>query len=396
MIPERHGALIVLIAMAGALLAAACASDPAHAMPGFARKYRFSCTTCHAPFPRLKDFANDFAGRGFRLEDPEQEPKRAVHDVGDPLLTLFREIPLGMRLEGFAAYKEGATAETDFEFPWTWKIISGSPIGKTASYYFYFLVERGHVEGLEDAYIQLNDVFGSPITFLLGQFQVSDPMFKREARLTRADYEIYRTRVADSSLNLTYDRGIVLGWDFPLEIPATFQVVNGNGIPGADGDRNFDNDKYKNVALHVQRDFAMVNVGLFGYWGRQQHANGNTNDTWYFGPNFTIPFGSKIELNGQYLERRDDNPMFNATKGAQVETRGGFAELHVFPQGQDGRWAITPLYNKVDSDDGAAKRDEISVTLNYLLARNLRLLVEGGYDIEYEKGIALAGLIAGI
>ena len=46
------------------------AARPAEAIPAFARKYQFSCSTCHAPAPRLKPFGEAFAARGFRLEDP--------------------------------------------------------------------------------------------------------------------------------------------------------------------------------------------------------------------------------------------------------------------------------------------------------------------------------------
>ena len=64
----------------------------ASAIPAFARKYNFSCTTCHAPFPRLKDYGEEFAGAGFRLP-PGEEPKRAYRDTGDELLTLQRDVP---------------------------------------------------------------------------------------------------------------------------------------------------------------------------------------------------------------------------------------------------------------------------------------------------------------
>jgi len=58
------------LAAAGVVLAAA---GDAAAIPAFARKYRISCTTCHAPAPRLKAFGEEFAGRGFRMEEA-QEP----------------------------------------------------------------------------------------------------------------------------------------------------------------------------------------------------------------------------------------------------------------------------------------------------------------------------------
>ena len=103
-----------------------------------------------------------------------------------------------------------------------------------------------------------------------------------------------------------------------------------------------------------------------------------------------------LKPNLQYLERRDDNPFFAADEPAdEVETRGGLAELHVFPQGEDGRWAFSGLYNWVDSDDRDADRQTGSLTVNYLLARNLRLLTEGGYDIEEEVGYGTIGLVSG-
>ena len=32
-----------------------------YAIPAFARKYKMSCKTCHAPIPRLKAYGDEFA-----------------------------------------------------------------------------------------------------------------------------------------------------------------------------------------------------------------------------------------------------------------------------------------------------------------------------------------------
>jgi len=50
---------------------------------------------------------------------------------------------------------------------------------------YFLLSERGEVAGLEDAYVQFTDVAGTGVALLLGQFQVSDPLFKRELRLAQ-------------------------------------------------------------------------------------------------------------------------------------------------------------------------------------------------------------------
>jgi len=386
----RRFALSVCLAM----LACGLVRTPhAEGAPAFARKYRVSCTTCYAPPPRLKAFGEEFAGGGFRMEEG-QEPTRAYADVGDPLLLLPRDLHIGIRMEGFASWKEDARAETDAEFPWVWKILSGGPISDKASYYFYFLIERGEVVGLEDAYLQWNGLFGLPVDVMAGQFQVCDPLFKRELRLERSDYLIYKARVGHSSVDLTYNRGLMFGWTFPGEIETFLEVVAGNGISHADESQDFDKDKYKNVALRLTRSIGPIRIGGFGYYGKEKGDSSGVNVMKYWGYDFTVALGNRVEVNGQYLERRDDNPMFLDKPADEYETMGGLVEVHVFPQGQDGRWVLTGLYNYVDSHDDSAKAETVSLTINRLLARNLRLLMEFGRDIEYEASRGTLGLLA--
>lgn len=370
------------------IIIAAFAFD-SEAIPAFARKYQFSCTVCHAPAPRLKPFGEEFAGRGFRLEDPSQEPTRASHDTGDPLLKLWREVPLAVRLEGFGAYNEGADAEADFEFPWVFKILSGGPLSERFSYYFYFILEKNDVEGLEDAYLQYNGLFGSQVDVIFGQFQVSDPLFKRELRLERNDYLVYKTLVGESDIKLTYERGLMF-LASPGGTDIAFEVVNGNGIPTGE----FDKDNYKNLALRASRDLGKgVRLGLFGYWGKEKGGIADlTNEVTYFGPDLTIDFNDRWQMNLQYLQRRDDDPYFVGAEES-LKTDGGFAEIVFLPGGADGRYAWAVLYNTVDSDDASANVENVTVTMSYLFARNIRGLVEAGRDLENDATEASIGLI---
>lgn len=363
----------------------------AGAIPAFARKYQLSCSTCHAPFPRLKPFGEEFAARGFRMEKPEAEPPRATYDVGDPLLMLTRDFPIAARMEGFAAYREDAEAEADFETPWVFKILSGGPLSQKMAYYLYFIVEKGETVGVEDAYLQYNGLFGTPLDLIFGQFQVCDPLFKRELRLERFDYDIYKTRVGDVVANLTYDRGAMLATTLPADVDLVAMIVNGNGIPSGE----FDNDGNKNFALRAAREFGPARVGAFAYLGREEHESGIENETVYFGPDLVVTGGDKWQFNAQYLTRSDDDPFFLGAGASDVDTNGGFAEVHWFPRGHDGRYAWSLLYNRVDSDDPAAESENVSVTFNYLLARNVRLLVDAGRDQVREANQASVGLIAG-
>jgi hypothetical protein len=369
------------------------AARQAAGIPAFARKYRFSCSTCHAPFPRLKPYGEEFAGRGFRLEDPAQEPPRAVIQTGDPSLSLLRELPLAVRIEGFGQWNEKGPTATDAQFPWIFKVLSGSALSKTFSYYFYAIIEEGEVIGLEDAYVQINDPFGAPVSLAFGQFQVCDPLFKRELRLSRFDYQIYKTRVGQARVNLAYDRGIMLSGELPGGVESVFQIVNGNGIGSAEDGARFDTDSEKNLSVRLARGFGPVRLGVFGYWGRERSDRSGSNRTYYVGPDLSLTFGQRAQLNAQYLERRDDNPLFESDPGSEWKTRGGFAELLVFPEGQDGRWALSALVNVIDSDDDAAKWRSYSLAVSRLLARNVRLVVEGGREMESEEARISLGLV---
>jgi hypothetical protein len=87
------------------------------AIPAFARKYQISCQVCHAPaIPRLKAFGEEFAGNGFRMTD--YESPRYYIPVGDDRLSLFRELPVAVRLDGFVSYNFDKSGQADFASPY--------------------------------------------------------------------------------------------------------------------------------------------------------------------------------------------------------------------------------------------------------------------------------------
>lgn len=382
--------LMLLAVAAGVGVVAGAA--PADAIPAFARKYQFSCSTCHAPVPRLKPFGEAFAARGFKL-DPAQEPPRSTIDTGDPELRLTRELPLAFRIEGYGSWKEDSIAEADVEWPWAFKVLSGGPITNSISYYVYFIVEKGGVQGLEDAYLQFNTPLKLPMNVSFGQFQVSDPLFKRELRLERFDYQIFKARVGLAPVDLTYDRGVIASWSFPGDVESVVQVLNGNGIGEADND-NFDQDALKTFSWRVARRAGQVRVGGFSYFGKQKDLGGIKNRTWYLGPDLVVDFSDSLQLNAQYLERRDDDPLFTGAHAGDWKTRGGFAELHYLPYGPDGKWALSFLYNRVDSDDSEALWHSVSGTVTRLLARNVKVVFDAGREWEHQGGRVSVGVMA--
>jgi len=370
----------------------------ADAIPVFARRYKVSCQLCHNVIPALTAFGETFAGNGFRMAPREESPGLLV--TGDSALSLLEQFPLAARLDAYVQGFANGNAVTDFETPYGLKILSSGAISKSISYYFYaFLFERGEVGGVEDAFLYVDDIKGAKLDLAVGQFQISDPIFKRELRLEFEDYAVYRARVGDSPVDLTYDRGIMAIADI-AGFTVTGEIVNGNGKGEALPNRRFDGDGGKDVLLHVSRDVTEgLRLGAFGYYGRAR-SGGFRNETSMFGADGTVTHGA-LEFNVQYIHREDDRPTF-ALSEPRAKLDGGFGELLVRPPGSP--WYGFALYNLVSTNrplldvrlGGPANVDRyeaVSAGVGRLIQRNLRVTTELTYDIELEEGRWTLGFV---
>jgi hypothetical protein len=355
------------------------------AMPAFARKYQMSCKVCHAPFPKLKPYGEEFAANGFTLKD--KDAPRYFADTGDEKVSLIRNLPFALRMESFASLNNGNGKTLDLSTPYLIKLLSGGELFRNVSYYFYFFFsERGKVAGLEDAFLMFNEVIDE-LDIIVGQFQVSDPLFKGELRLSYEPYKIYKIKPGFSSIDLTYDRGIMLTYGFKGGTDLVLEVLNGSGIGDSEANPNgnFDADKYKNVMGRVSQDIGdSLRIGVFGYIGREQGATGLVNSMWMAGADATLALG-KLEMNLQYVERRDDNPWF-LLGAPEVASRGAFAELIFLPRGDDSPWYGAGLFNWVDSDQDELDYTAATLHGGWILRRNFRLVAEATYAFRSDKG----------
>lgn len=370
------------------------------AIPAFARKYNMTCKTCHSPFPKLKPYGDEFAANGFVLKD--QDAPRYYIETGDPELSLIRDLPLAMRLEGYVTYNQDETKQSDFTTPILFKLLTGGSITKDVSYFLYYILENGEAGKIEDAWVMYNNLFGTELDVTLGQFQVCDPIFKRELRLTKDDYMIYKVRPGNSSVDLTYDRGLMLSYGFETGTDITVEIVNGSGIGEGFMSGNFDNDKYKNIMGRVSQDVnEHVRLGAMGYWGKEvgesAYSSGEVNELWMLGGDATISF-DPLELNLQYVERKDNNPLFYPDwignfRPLDYKTRGAFGELVYRPNGDDSKWYAVALFNWIESDQTDLDYKTVSGHLGYLLRRNIRLVGELSYDIKREFATVGVGFV---
>lgn len=344
----------------------------AFAIPAFARKYGFSCSVCHAPFPHLKDFGEEFAANGFTIEN---EPKRAERKTGDKTLLLQKELPIAIRMDLYGTYRASAENKPNIEAPYVLKFLSGGNISKNISYYMYFLLtERGEIAGLEDAYISFNNLFGIPLSVMLGQFRVSDPVKPSELRLTFENYMLYKFKVGLSNIRLSYERGLMFLYSTKFGTDLSFEILNGNGLQHG----VFDTDKYKNLAGRIAQNYKGFTLGFMGYWGKE--GTNVLNEVTYLGPDLTLKFGN-LQFFFQYLRRRDTNPFFTFSP-LEVKTDAYMGEVMFSPQGENGKLFFTLLYNNIDSSYDPVDYSTISFNMNYLIRRNLKWIVEYTHDFN--------------
>ncbi|MBN2354853.1 hypothetical protein JXO59_02005 [candidate division KSB1 bacterium] len=370
-------------------------SEAVMAIPAFARRYNISCNTCHAPFPRLKPYGDDFAGDGFIIKEDEKE--RDYVTAGDDLMWLNKEFPLAVRIDAYAVKDDNKPAKNDLQIPYGLKLLSGGTLYKNIGYYFYFYMsERGDVAGVEDAYIHFNDLAGVPLDVMVGQFQTCDPLMKRELRLTFEDYEIYKYLPGQSGTNLTYDRGLMV--TYGIEKTGTDLLVsltNGNGINEADSLKKFDDNNYKNIGVRLNQGIGeFLSIGGYFYRGKEVLSGyGQENEVTYLGPDLNFTLGP-VQLTAQYLQREDTNPMF-LNQAEKVKTKGMVLETIFAPHGDRSRLYFTALYNDIKQADESVYQTA-TLSGSYLLSRNLRGVVEYTRDLKHDKNRFVVGMVAGM
>lgn len=375
--------LILAVAVLGA-------AQTTLAIPAFARKYGYSCDVCHAPIPHLKAFGEEFAGNGYRI--PDKEPPRATIDTGDPLLLLQRDLPLAARIDSALSYESAGSVKPDLRVPFVMKIMSGGTIAPLISYYAYFLLtEDSRIVGLEDAFLSFKDVFGLPVSIVLGQYSVADPVKPSELRMTFEGYRIYKFGIGESQIRLSYDRGIMASLGLETGTEFMIQVVNGNGI---DSEEIFDKDKYKSVVWRVAQTAAKdrVRVGLLGYCGKEEER-GMTNTVSYLGPDLRLVL-PKLTLSAGYLRRTDSNPYFGP-EARDCKTDAFLVEAIISPRSEKGRLFLVLAYNLIRSDLAEADYSRMTFNASYLLRRNMKWMNEYTRDLDGKAHRFLTGIVVG-
>ena len=265
------------------------------------------------------------------------------------------------------------------------------------SYYVYMvLAEDGAIGPVEDANVTFSRLFGAPLSVTAGQFQIIDPLWKRELRVTLEDYAILKHRPGTSSANLTYDRGVLLNVSPTATTSIAAELVNGNGIAPATDEGSFDGDSPKTGFVAVTQAIGPFRASVLGYYGNQQFTptggTATTNRTRMVGPALQARLGA-LDLGAQYVYRDDSDPDFTGGAPPLVTTRGGFVEATWWPAGRSNRWLVTGLFNSVNSSQPGLDYESGALNLSWLYARNLRLASEFNWDFVADRAGLALGLV---
>ncbi len=385
------------------------------AMPVFARKYNMSCLACHAAYPRLNAFGEQFRDSNMKL--PNWRDKTVP--TGDDLLALPVSAPFAVRAQAYAQARKGKSidpvsgnteqASSDFQSPYLIKLLSSAPLSEHITYYFYgiFAEKGGNGETIiEDAWFRHDDLFGSGVGMMLGQFQISDLMFARETRLPFQDFMVYRMA------GITYDRGFLFDRGFG-NIDIGLGIVNGNGIeqnfninsPGfRRPDKMFDNNSDKSIFGRIGTDVGPVSVGLFGLTGEQANATGpagldsgnRDTDKKIVGIDISGDIQGKTYWYGQFLWNSWDGFL---NRNRDYNWWGGFLGVdHIV----NDRWVFSALYNYADASDldntdtiyEGININSLSLTASYYFMRNIKGIAEVNVDFlgkDKQKGTFFTG-----
>jgi hypothetical protein len=279
------------------------------------------------------------------------------------------------------------------EWAYILKILSSGQIAKDVSYFLYFLFnERGEVAGVEDAFLHFNNIGNVELDVTVGQYQVADPIFKRELRPTFEDYMIYTIKPGKTKADLAYDRGLALNYSLSTGTDLFASVLNGNGIGLADANNNFDSDPYKNFFFRISQEVdSTISLGTLAYLGKERDSD-VINKTYMLGGDATISI-QQFELGMQYVYRSDRNPFFLTSGSPRLKSQGGFAQLMYAPQFDRSDWYVFLLYNNVRSDIDELMYHSVTGNFTYLLARNFKMLGEYTYDIERARHRLTIGFV---
>ncbi|MCZ6692081.1 MAG: hypothetical protein O7H41_21050 [Planctomycetota bacterium] len=401
----------------------------AEAHPGFSRKYKTSCTTCHVAFPRLNDFGNAFRMNGYQLPEDDDfyvkevpvslgaEGWKEVFPQGVWPNSIPGSAPIGLefpfRVTRTAGQQGSDGPLVDFNFPTSVGLITGANLGSDLA--FWGRVQLGEEVEVERAFLVATNL-GMNLDWLVeggiwdglpphllnvrvGRMEPGAiPFSNHYWRLTLAPYALNSFMVGENDFTLEPSLSSLEAYG---SVAGRVRYVAGLTTGTADTDNNSEKDFYGRLAFKiggigfdgsragggdtlVQTQNWTDNsftLGTFGYYGTNRlddpAITGRVfDDRFYrFGFDGRLNLGD-FDLFGAVMLGKDSDLAMNRE---DVTSEVAFVELD---------WVILPWlisatrfeYSNIEGPGDDVRRIIPSITV--LARANVKFVVEGRIPID--------------
>jgi hypothetical protein len=386
-------------------------SDNAEAIPVFTRKYKTSCITCHAPFPRLTAFGEAFRLNGFKIpEDDELYVKDQPVSLGaEAYKKVFPEAvwpsdipgmpPISILATGEVDWDTGGTEDdrVEFLFPQEIALLAAGTFGDDFSFFTEIEYEKEDQDETETniaAWLMWEDFFSRYLgkdhlnikAGVVGMQDIALPNNRAHNRISRENY-LYQ-----EELDLEEEPGFEINgfgqhWRYFL------------GLVDSDLD-NSDKDPYAGLAFKIgglgfdgsgqvseEGGLATTPSGYwrddsirFGVFAYRTHVGDDADKFDRIGADARISY-KDLELAGGYIYGNDDSD--NTDKDLWFVE----AEYFLFPW-----WVAYCRFEALsvgDADDEDLARFIPGLAL--LIRANIKATIEGRFFTENEPAKAAGG-----
>jgi hypothetical protein len=332
----------VLVVMSLAFLwIAFVTSKNAYAIPAWARKYKTSCATCHASFPKLNAFGRSFLNNGYQFpggaeEDKDQVREETVSMGSEAYKRVWPDaiwpnilpagVPLAVIIEAETAYDpnapEGEPKITFDDIPGEVEILTGGNFGDNISFFGELEIKGGEAE-LEMAHISFDNILpNNGLSLKIGKMVPYVTPFSNMRRLTMPYW--YATRPLGSN-QWNFDRA-QQGFEIRGLLSQARLVYSAGLVEGRNNLSNGDKDfyfhagyKWGGLQLNGVREATgagaskpwednSVRLDGFFYSGRATLAGGQKDDFTQIGGSLDV-YINRWNLSALVAVQNDDRPV---------------------------------------------------------------------------------------
>lgn len=387
------------------------ATQPAFAIPSFARKYETSCQTCHVAFPKLNAFGRAFMANGYRFpgeQDPEMVKQERTQLGAEAYKKVFpnavwpadmaRYTPISMVMINRTNILSSKTPRTEFEYPHELEIFAADTIGDKFSYLAEIEVDEGELDFNGHLQYDVSPNFH----FRIGGIDPFPEEFADSRRMTAAHYNYTDIRGKSGGFRLRDGSGglEVLGAiNGPGNIGGfryRLGVVNGNGRTDTNNAKDyFAGVDYKIGGMGVAGGAAKVGsenpwmdnsvtVGVMTYSGTAgyegvgsdpDHTPFNYEDKAHYTAGHISAWVGNFNFLGLYLTQKNDNPKGD---GKSLDSKAWFIEADyvLYP------WLV-PTVRYESSTKGTADAVRMIIPgVSFLARANIRFFLEGQIRLD--------------